>query len=988
MKKAVLNGRIPIFILLITVTLFSGAYSADFSVNQLSLSKISVTANFYPDDFEFNKTLNYDVVNLKHNGNYLTDLGKPWVPVKEIKIALPQDMRATLITGINVELEILKSDFNLIPSQKPLKLDIDRETVEFIRPDQAIYESDAAYPQNAVQLVSQSDLAGQPMAVVSICPVQYLPLEKELKIISSITFSIEGTDDYVCGDYLPSNISEKTREYYDLHTRQLVINPNDVKLSTRLVGLDKSAAALPAGQYDHVIITSTANAAYYQPLVTWHTRKGVRDTVVTTTAIYADYTGVDNQEKIRNFVIDAHNTWGTMYFLIGGEDGTVPFEFRTYDSESIPSDAYYGDYDDDWDYEVFVGRVTAEGSTQINTFIDKILFYETTPPLTGFALDAALAGMDLTLASEAPYYTLTAAEDLKEYIADYYIPARFNITKIYDSDGTNHRTDFINAINSGQNLLNHADHSNNTVMGIGYLNHNQLIYNSDVDNLTNNDLPCVIFSLGCHANEMDYNDCIAEHFVIYNSMQGAVAFTGNTRSGWFYIGDPLSLTSQLDIYWWRAILEQNLYRLGEALAWTKNNNPSNTDWRYSQWTLNLLGDPEMPVWTDNPQVFSVSHPAGVTVGSEVPFTVHVEDNGGNDLSQAFVCLWKGNEVYETQYTGIDGDAVFSISPVSNGDMYVTVTRQNYVPYQATVAVTSNIDTDNDGFNDAEDNCPQTYNPGQEDADGDNIGDVCDNCPTTANLTQANYDNDNYGDACDNCPSVDNSDQVNSDSDSFGDACDNCPTIENQSQSDLDFDGFGDVCDNCPGTINTDQLNSDGDSYGDACDNCPTAENPDQTNSDGDSYGDACDNCLAVDNLDQANSDSDSYGDACDNCPTVDNPDQVNSDGDNLGDVCDNCPELNNPLQEDNDSDGFGNVCDNCPETANPGQEDSNNDLIGDACCCIETVGNINCSESETPDISDITRLIDHLYVSHDPLCCPAEADCDGNSLPEPDIADI
>jgi hypothetical protein len=56
-------------------------------------------------------------------------------------------------------------------------------------------------------------------------------------------------------------------------------------------------------------------------------------------------------------------------------------------------------------------------------------------------------------------------------------------------------------------------------------------------------------------------------------------------------------------------------------------------------------------------------------------------------------------------------------------------------------------------------------------------------------------------------------------------------------------------------------------------------------------------------------------------------------------------------------------------------------------CCVDYTGNVDCSEVEEPDISDITRLIDYLYISHEVLCCPEEADADGSGG-EPDISDI
>ena len=145
------------------------------------------------------------------------------------------------------------------------------------------------------------------------------------------------------------------------------------------------------------------------------------------------------------------------------------------------------------------------------------------------------------------------------------------------------------------------------------------------------------------------------------------------------------------------------------------------------------------------------------------------------------------------------------------------------------------------------------------------------------------------------------------------------------------------------------------------------------------------------------SDNDGYGDPgfpendcpTDNCPLTYNPDQVDSDSDGRGDLCDNCITVLNPLQEDTDEDDVGDSCDNCIEVYNPDQLDDDEDGIGNACesCCIGVTGNVDCSTEEVPDISDITRLIDYLYLTHTELCCPDEADVD-ISGGEPDISDI
>jgi Ca2+-binding RTX toxin-like protein len=271
------------------------------------------------------------------------------------------------------------------------------------------------------------------------------------------------------------------------------------------------------------------------------------------------------------------------------------------------------------------------------------------------------------------------------------------------------------------------------------------------------------------------------------------------------------------------------------------------------------------------------------------------------------------------------------------------------------------DSDGDGIQTTNDNCPFDPNQNQLDSDGDGVGNVCDNCPSVSNPNQADVDHDRVGDLCevsdvdfdgvpsnlDNCPNSYNPRQTDYDGDGVGDVCDNCWSIVNANQADLDHNGVGDVCassdmdldgianaqDNCPAVSNPSQADSDADGVGDVCDNCPTIANPLQEDTEtargpdgicgtaddraslygrdgvcgtaddvtGDGVGEACEV--------PGDSDQDGVPNATDNCPNHFNPTQADSDGDGIGDICDNCPAVGNPNQADSDHDGIGDACD-------------------------------------------------------------------------------
>jgi hypothetical protein len=595
------------------------------------------------------------------------------------------------VTGIHVARSLKKArpgKFKIWPAQPPIPIAGAVKEKGFVGPNPLVYTSSKAYPSEPVQFMGQSDLAGQGMAWVKVNPVQYVPAEGKLLFYPFMEIVLTGVGGYPFKDCLPENISAKGRAAYERKVKGLVVNSEDVQLQTR-GGIHPPMRGVEPGSFDHVIITQNAWVDEFQPLADWRTRCGQATSIVTTAWIYnqGGYVGT-NLEKIRAFIQDAHANWGTLSFLLGGDSNIIPYHIRSieipgYWTEEIPNDTYYADYDEDWVCEVEVGRAPVRTVTQISTLINKVFTYEKNPPLENYATTAAFFGFDN--ATPGDQY----GELSKEFIRSMNLPPDLLLQTEYDSEPGTHKADMVAYLNQGHHLVNHHDHCNADCMGAGWISHGDLFFVADANSLYNGDFQSILFAVGCNPCDFTVYKCVAEALV-HNPSGGLIAMMGNTRTGWGGSLQNQDLYSlRQDRYFYRALFDEGHERLGACFMDLKNdeydpNDPYNLH-KACFTQLTLLGDPRIPIWTEDPRNLTVSHPGMAPAGVSTTFLVTVKEDT-TPLTDVTVCLWKEGDLYEVQTTDASGEALFSLAPASAGTLLVTAACHNFLPYEGEASV--------------------------------------------------------------------------------------------------------------------------------------------------------------------------------------------------------------------------------------------------------------------------------------------------------------
>jgi hypothetical protein len=669
--------------------------------------------------------------------------GAPQLPVEPVVIALSGHQQVTSVTFEVGEWQALPGTHYVLPAQKQQVLVagtdlggnaesklqnaigkmVGDDGSGFTQPIAAIYGSYSSYPSAPARWTGTSYrcgslgtgtvfLGGKPcqslqdstFVQVLVYPVRYVGAERRLEVCRKVEVKVEV-------EAQPrSEVRRQNTEGRSSSSPQPSPLGGAGERSARsrdgqAMGEEAvSVGRLADGGFEYVIVTGQGLDTVFQRLADWKTLKGVPAVVRTMDWIYANYTGRDQAEQLRNYLKTLPDS-GAKYLLLGGDVDVVPFR-KAYAmtcawgsmvrEDSLPCDLYFADLQGSWDAnnnnvfgevddsidlhaDLSVGRAPVNNVQQAQTFVRKVLDYE----------HAAVPGYQnkgLFFAEvlwQNPYTDMGVHKNKMEQQS---FATGYSLTKLYQSLGNETRPAVMQAMRENQNFMNHDGHGWIDVMECG--GSANRMFTADADTITNAGLG-VLYSIGCWTTAFDFTS-IGEAFVT-NPNGGTVATIGNSSYGWGSPGNPgFGYSDKYDSHFWHAITSDGIYRVGDALAAAKEYYaPFSRDenvYRWHQYEVNLMGDPEMPVWTALPESLDVTAPLSVGIGAgRYLFSV---TRAGVPVSGALVCLSGMAGVYSRGRTDDAGRAWLDVDPQVLGWLNLTVTAHNFYPWAGEVACDS------------------------------------------------------------------------------------------------------------------------------------------------------------------------------------------------------------------------------------------------------------------------------------------------------------
>ena len=677
--------------------------------------------------------------------------GAPILPMVGASILLPPGEVAIDISVVPGELIVLGDGYTVEPGQAQYPLSFEGP-FETFGPDPGIYGIRGSYPDRMIDEPTVGTFRGYGIASSAMHPVEYEPATGRLAYYASMDVVVTTAPDATQGRTVVERVRQDDATIARLG--RMVDNPFDAAAYQSINRVAPVSRSLdPALDYNYLIITTSAWDSYLGDLVDHETTMGHKAGIFLTSWIALNYSGVDEAEQIRNFIIDAYGTWNVDYVLLVGDARDANgiqhrglysnTDYGESDAD-IPADLYYGGLDGTWNTDsdtywgepgeddlypdVAVGRACVSTVAHVQNFVTKVTRYINSPIVS--ESDEALMVGELLWDSPLTYGGTYMNEVRYGSSANGYTTAGFpgtmNVDTLYDMDGTWSKTTLINMMESGTNIVNHLGHCD--------VQYSAKMTNSDIPAFDNDGTVHTynfFRSQGCYNGSFDNRttstgsytgDCFTEAFNCDDD--GAVAAITNSRYGWGDPGGTNGSSQYFDREFYDAMFDEDIYPLGSAhsdskvdVIWAINYGAN----RWCYYELNLFGDPAMHLWTGSPVALNVSHPSGMVVGQPDVIVTVTDASRAPVVGADVTAYYDDYSIYATGVTNGAGEVTLSPEPDVPGTMYIKVFGHDHLVYEGSLEVapaagpfvvfqSSTIDDDTNGESNGNDN--QIVNAGE------------------------------------------------------------------------------------------------------------------------------------------------------------------------------------------------------------------------------------------------------------------------------------
>jgi hypothetical protein len=686
---------------------------------------------YYFDNYTITQKANHETINFKNT--LLTGrLGEPVLPYQSVSLLLPPGEIAQSIEMIGEDEVTIPGNFKIYPQQyvRPISENISGEFVK----NELIYLMTNAYPSSQTGELITQYMNGYSIALSTFTPLKYFPASGKVSYFKKITIKIHTGKDSKANDALTKLTSNNE---VLKRVKRFVQNPDLINLYPQKI--------LSNNDYQLLIISPSQFEEDFLDLIYLYRIRGLKVKVVSTDSIYASSSGQDSQEKIRNFILQEYQNNNIEYVLLGGDVEYIPYRgfychvqsSTVYEDSGIPADLYYSALDGTWNDngnslwgeigeddllpEMSVARIPVSDLSELSNMINKIKSYQNTPVLN--ELDKPL------LAGEQLWPSpLTWGGDYLDLLIGFHddngyttigIPIEDNIEKLYDRDlGYWSGSTLISKINEGKSFIHHAGHSN-----YGYV---MRLYDTDITNENFSQVNGVIHNYtlvnttGCNCGGFDQSDCIAERMV--NISNFAAAFIGNSRYGWFNEGQTEGPSTHLQREFVDALYNDKLHRIGTAHLISKIESapwvtaPGQWEEGALRWCFycnNVLGDPAMGIWTNEPINIQANYQSSIQPGTT---SIDVSVTSGGIAAEGLTCvIMKDSILYGVSSTDTLGNSSITLDPpiTEIGNAELIISGYNCLPSSFPLIITSIEDDGNFAMpyeTKLFDNYPNPFNP--------------------------------------------------------------------------------------------------------------------------------------------------------------------------------------------------------------------------------------------------------------------------------------